>query len=128
MVKVMDERKQQIDFFFDQYRDRFNKALEEDISDIELTAELFSDCFIGVNPLGVNCGKNDEQFRDAMREGYAFYKNIGITSMEIISREITFLDDFHTMIKVRWKSNFIKKDGSKGGIEFEKYLFYPNKE
>jgi hypothetical protein len=58
-----------------------------------------------------------------MREGYAFYKNIGITSMEIISRGITFLDDFHTMIKIHWKSNFIKKDGSKGEIEFENIYF-----
>lgn len=119
----MDERKQQIGSFFDQYRDRFNRALTGDAPDIELTAELYSDCFIGANPLGVNCGNNDKTFRDAMREGYNFYKNIGITSMEIISKEITFLDDFHTMIKVRWNSNFTKKDGSKGGIEFENIYF-----
>jgi hypothetical protein len=52
-----------------------------------------------------------------------FYKNIGITSMDIVSKKITLLDDFHTMVKVRWKSNFLKRDGLKSSIEFENIYF-----
>lgn len=125
---IIEDRKQQMDSFFKQYADRFNKTLQGDISDVELTTDLYSDCLIAVNPLGVNCAKNDEQLRDAMVKGYAFYKDIGITSMEIVSKEITLLDDFHTMIKVCWRSNFVKKDGSKGSIEFENIYFTQTRE
>jgi hypothetical protein len=58
-----------------------------------------------------------------MQKGYAFYKNIGITSMDIVSKKITLLDDFHIMVKVRWKSNFLKRDGLKSSIEFENIYF-----
>jgi hypothetical protein len=71
----------------------------------------------------VNCGCNDEAFRDAMLKGYAFYKNIGITSMNIVSKKITVLDDFHSMARIHWQSNYIKKDGLKGNIEFENIYF-----
>jgi len=114
----MDDRKQ-IDDFFNRYRDIFNKAIQTDAPDMERTAELYAECFIGANPLGVQCGRNDDQLQDSMRKGYAFYRDIGITFMEIVSREITVLDDFHTMMKIRWKSHFTRKDSSKGSIEFE---------
>jgi hypothetical protein len=115
----MDNKEQQVDAFFNHYSDVFNKAIKGDIPDIERTAELFSTCFIAANPSGVNCGQNNEKFRDAMQKGYAIYKNIGITSMDIVSKKITPLDDFHTMVKVRWKSSFLKRDGLKSSIEFE---------
>ena len=48
--------------------------------------------------------------------------------MEIISKQITLLDDFHAMVKVYWKSNFIKKDGSNGSIEFANIYFTQTRE
>jgi len=116
-------KKQQADDFFDHYCDVFNKAMKEDMPDIERTAALFSACFIAADPSGVHCGQNDETFRDAMQKGYAFYKEIGITSMDIVSKKITILDDLHTMVKVFWRSNFLKKDGVRGIIEFENIYF-----
>ncbi|HMI78025.1 MAG TPA: hypothetical protein VK484_04490 [Ferruginibacter sp.] len=124
----MDNKEQQIDNFFNHYSDVFNKAIKGNIPDIERTAELFSACFIAANPSGVNCGQNNETFRDAMQKGYAFYKNIGITSMEIVSKEITYLDKFHAMVKVRWKSSFTRKDNSTGAIEFENIYFIQTSE
>jgi hypothetical protein len=119
----MDNMEQQMDNFFNRYSDVFNNALRRDIPDIEQTAELFSNCFVGANPLGVNCSQNNETFRDYMQKGYAFYKKIGITSMNIVSKKITVLDEFHTMVKVRWKSGFLNRDGQKGSIEFENIYF-----
>jgi hypothetical protein len=58
-----------------------------------------------------------------MQKGYAFYKSIGMISTDIVTKEIMLLDDFHTMVKVRWKSNFIKKDGLNKAIEFENIYF-----
>ena len=119
----MKNTEQKIDAFFNHYGEVFNKAVTDSIPDIEPTAELFSTSFIAANPSGVNCGQNNETFRDAMQRGYAFYRNIGITSMEIVTKNITLLDDLHVMTKIRWKSNFIKKDGQRSSIEFENIYF-----
>lgn len=119
----MNNKEQQLDDFFNHYCEVFNKAIKKDIPEIEQTAELFSTCFIAANPSGVNCGQNNETFRDAMQKGYVFYRDIGITSMDIVSKKITVLDNFHTMVKVHWKSNFHKRDGVKGSIEFENIYF-----
>lgn len=124
----MNNRKQQVDDFFNQYRDIFNNAISVDAHDIEQTAGLYSDCFIGANPLGVQCGRNDKELRDFLLKGYIFYKKIGTTSMDIVSKEIVILDEFHTMTKVLWKSNFIKPDNSKASIEFENIYFTQTKE
>jgi hypothetical protein len=121
-------KKQQIDNFFNHYCDVFNNAIKGDSPDMERTAELFSACFIAANPAGINCGQNNETFRDAMQKGYEFYKRIGITSMDIVSKEITLLDEFHTMVKVYWKSNFLKRDGQRGSIEFENIYFTQTKD
>ena len=97
----MNNREQQIDDFFKYYCDVFNNGIKGDIPEIERTAELFSTCFVAADPSGINCGQNNETFRDAMDKGYAFYRNIGITSMDIVSKTITPLDNFHTITKVR---------------------------
>ena len=115
----MDNNHQQIESFFNRYADAFNQAINGERSDVEETASFFADSIIAVNPDGFNCGKNDEQLRKMILQGYAFYRNIGIISMEIISKQITALDDYHTLTKVHWKSRFIKKDNTKVNIEFD---------
>lgn len=105
----------------------FNKAIKGESSDVEETARSFADCIIAADPDGVHCGKNDEQFRTMIPKGYDFYKSIGIISMEIISKEITMLDNYHTMTKVHWKSGFVKKDNSNGSIEFDVIYFLQTK-
>jgi hypothetical protein len=119
----MGNREQQIADFFHHYCEVFNRALSGKGQDTEHIAELFSTCFIAANPSGVNCGQNNETFLDAMQKGYAFYRSIGMASMDIVSREITLLDDLHTMVRVRWRSTFLKGDGLKTTIEFENIYF-----
>lgn len=124
----MGERKQLIETFFGHYAENFNAALHTSTPDIGKTVSSFADCFIGSGPAGINCGKNDDQFRKVISEGYAFYKNIGITSMDIISKEITLLDDFHATVKIYWRSGFTRKDKSKGEIDFSVIYFVRDKE
>lgn len=119
----MDARKEQLRNFFNEYAKQFNRALRESTADVEATARSFSRCFIGASPAGVACGNNDEEFRTVMAQGYAFYKNIGITAMAIVRTESTLLNELHSMTKVKWKSSFVRKDGSGGAIEFENYYF-----
>ncbi len=109
----------QIEAFFYRYAAMFNEALRGGQPDVEGTAACFSDQFIEAGPQGVQCGKNDEQFREMIPQGYAFYKGIGVLSMDILEMEITLLDLRHAMTKVHWKSGFVRKDSSTGAIEFD---------
>lgn len=115
----MDNRKQQVNDFFDRYAARFNHALKGETTDIDGTIKSFAECFIEASPAGINCGKNDNTFRTTLPKGYDFYKKIGIVSMDIISKEIVLLDEYHVMTKIHWRSNFIKKDQPKGSIVFD---------
>ncbi len=94
--------------FFKDYEKRFNATLQGNKAGINTTAESFTDYFIESSPLGVICGKNDSKFKERMLKGYEFYKKIGITSINILSTEITALDDYHTMAKIYWKTNYEK--------------------
>jgi hypothetical protein len=108
-----------IEEFFKQYVGRFNKSLYEEDADVDGTARSFADYFIEANPIGVNCGQNDKHFRAVIPQGYAFYKGIGITSMEIVSQKITQLDSCHAMDRIVWRSGFTRKDGTTGTLDFE---------
>ena len=105
----MDNRKTELEIFFNHYADRFNQCLKEGVVDAEETAASFADCFVEASPIGITCGKNDENFRKMIPQGYEFYKSIGITSMDINAKEITLLDEYHAMVKVKWTSRFTKK-------------------
>ncbi len=121
--RVMNKSIQQLETFFDEYAQRVNQALNDEPSDIDATVNSFANCFIESSPLGVICGKNDKDFRKNIAEGYVFYRSIGITSMDIVSKEITALDAYHNMTKIHWKTNFVRKDGSKGSIKFDVIYF-----
>lgn len=108
--------------FFDRYSDVFNASIHGE-PDIENTMSSFADCFIGANPHGVMCGKNDKEFREAMKGGYGFYKKIGITAMTIAGTDITPLDDYHAMAKIRWHCDYRLKDVTPGSVEFENIYF-----
>jgi len=124
----MDKRIQQLNDFFNLYAERFNNAIKGETPDIEGTVKSFSGYFIAANPLGVTCGNNNEDFKTAISQGYAFYKSIGVTSMDIVSLETTILNVFHEMTKIRRKCGYTKKDNSKGSIEFENFYFTQTKE
>lgn len=118
----MDSVDQKLKEFFREYEARFNKAMAGTI-ETEATANAFASCFIEANPFGVNCGKNDDQFRVMIPQGYDFYRSIGTKSMKIVSLEITSLDDYHSMAKVHWQAIYNKKDGSEESIEFDVIYF-----
>lgn len=115
----MEKREQLLNDFFSGYEQRFNRFLNGEPLEVESTALSFSACFIEASPLGVNCGQNDLQFRSMIPKGYEFYRGIGITAMDILSKDITLLDDFHAMVKIHWNSCFTRKDQVKGMIEFD---------
>jgi hypothetical protein len=118
----------EVEKFFNRYETRFNEALRGGEPDIDGTVDSFSSHFIEASPLGVMAGKNDEQFRDAIRQGWASYRQMGILSMEILSKQITILDDYHAMVKIHWNSNFVRKNNTPGEIDFDVFYLVQKKD
>lgn len=107
-----------IDDFFGRYASAMNNALFGEVYDQAMITGAFSDYVVGANPLGVAGSKNDENFRQTILKGIDFYRQIGITSMNILSRDITILDRCHAAVKVSWTSFYSNKKNS-GEIPFE---------
>lgn len=113
------EKDTQIEHFFDAYAARAQQALDGHDPDIEQVTAAFADCFVESGPVGVSCGKNDAQFREAIPKGYAYYRQAGITAMDIRAQHVELLDELHAMNRVQWNSAFRRKDGTAGSINFE---------
>jgi len=108
-----------IDQFFDAYAARFNDSLTRDQIDLDSTVNAFADCFIEASPAGVQCSKNDQQFKEAIPQGYALYKQTGMQAMVIEGKELTLLDEMHALVRVQWRSDHIRKDATSVSIPFE---------
>lgn len=119
----MSKKKKNVEDFFNDYELHFNNAMSGKQSDLEdQIRKSFADCFIESSPLGVNCGKNDDEFRKKIRQGFDFYKKIGSTGMNILSKDITVLDDLHAMAKIYWRYSY-SKDNKLGTIDFHIIYF-----
>lgn len=118
----MGDHIKKLDAFFTDYEKRFNESLQKEV-DVENTVKSFADCFIEASPRGVNCGKNNDEFRQQIPKGYEFYKSIGTQSMSIRSKNTTQLDELHYMTKVDWSAFYQKKDGEKVQIDFSVIYF-----
>lgn len=124
----MDSRISQIEYFFDAYAELFNNGIKGAEGITEATAACFSDSILAVNPAGINCGANDERFLEAIPQGYTFYRDIGIEKMSILTKAVTILDGFHALVKILWRSDYARKDGTKGNIGFENIYFIRDKD
>lgn len=121
-------REQTLIDFFNAYASRFNAAITGNSPDLDGFVNSFADFFVGASPLGVNGGKNDENFRAQLPKGFAFYKSVGTQSMEIVTIAITLLDDLHAMVKVHWRSRNERKDKTKVAMDFDVFYFLQEKD
>mgnify|MGYP003576478747 FL=1 len=111
----------EIENFFNRYENVVNEALSGGEPDIDETVNSFAPEFIAASPVGIMAGKNNRKFRKSITEGWEFYKKIGIRAMDILSTQITILDQFHAITKVHWNCSFVRKNKTKGEIAFENY-------
>jgi hypothetical protein len=120
----MADNQQKIERFFDDYAARMNGALGESPSvNLEEVAGQFADYFVEASPVGVTGGANGAEFRAMIPRGYEFYRKIGTQSMNITGRQITVLDDFHWMVKVHWKAEYLTRAEKRDTIEFDVIYF-----
>lgn len=112
-----------IERFFEAYAARFARAIADPPEvDVEAAANAFADCFVGANPQGVACGRNDDAFRAQIPQGYAFYRGIGIRSMTITTLAPSQLDERHWGVRVGWSAGY-DHGGRTGEFGFEVIYF-----
>ncbi len=103
---------------FERYERLFNQSLGGDV-DLDEVASLYASEFIGAAPAGVRTGKNDEQFKRVMAEGYAHYRAIGTKEMRIRAVRLSPIDEHHCVAHVAWTATYARKDQPDVAIDFD---------
>jgi hypothetical protein len=103
---------------FEKYERLFNQSLGGTMDWGEV-ATLYASEFIAASPIGVMTGKNDDQLKQAMTQGYAHYRAIGTKNMRIRNVRLSPMDDQHCVAHVAWTATYTRKDQSDLAIDFD---------
>lgn len=103
---------------FERYERFFNQSLAGDM-DMDEIASLYASDFIAASPAGVMTGKNDDQFKQVMAQGYAHYRAIGTKEMRIRSVGLSPMDDRHCVAHVAWTATYSRHDKADVTIDFD---------
>src|SRR5690606_23250418 len=108
--------------FFERYESFFNRSLRGDM-DMDEVASLYASEFIAASPAGVRAGKNDDQLKQMMPEGYARYRAMGTKAMRIRDIRIAPIDDRHCVAHVAWTATYARADRPDVTIDFDVHYF-----
>jgi hypothetical protein len=103
---------------FERYERFFNRSLGGKV-DMNEFASLYASEFIGASPAGVRTGKNDDQFKQAMAQGYDHYRAIGTKEMRIRNIHLSPIDEIHCVAHVSWTATYARKDRPDVAIDFD---------
>jgi hypothetical protein len=107
---------------FERYESFFNQSLGGDM-DMDEVASLYASEFIGAAPAGVMTGKNDNQFKQVMAQGYGHYRAIGTKEMRIRNVRLSPIDEHHCVAHVAWTATYARKDQPDVAIDFDVHYF-----
>src|SRR5690606_35381696 len=100
----------------------FNEALRGNMDMDEIATQYASD-FIAASPAGVMTGKNDEQLKQVMAQGYERYGAMGTKGMRIRDIRITSLDALHCVPHVAWTATYSREGRPDVAIDFDVHYF-----
>jgi hypothetical protein len=103
---------------FERYERLFSRSLAGDI-DMDEVASLYASSFIAASPKGVVTGKNDDQLKDVMAQGYAHYRSIGTKEMRIRDVLISPIDARHCVAHVAGTAVYARNEQPDVTIDFE---------
>ncbi|MFD4839136.1 nuclear transport factor 2 family protein [Achromobacter sp. NPDC058515] len=103
---------------FERYERFFNQSLHGVVNMDEM-ASLYASAFVAASPAGVMAGKNDDQLKQAMAQGYARYRAMGTKEMRIRDVRISPVDELHCMAHVAWTAVYARKDQPDTIIDFD---------
>lgn len=107
---------------FERYESVFNQSLRGDV-DMDEVAALYASEFIAASPAGVTTGKNDDELKQVMAQGYARYRTIGTKEMRIRNVRLSPIDDHHCVAHVAWTATYARKDQPDVTIDFDVHYF-----
>ncbi len=108
--------------FFERYETVFNRSLGGD-ADMDAVTTLYASEFIAASPAGVMAGKNDDQLKQAMAQGYARYREIGTKEMRLRDVRVSPLDDRHCVAHVAWTATYARTNQPDVTIDFDVHYF-----
>ncbi len=103
---------------FERYERSFKQSLGGN-NDMDEVASLYAREFIAASPAGVMTGKNDEQLKTVMAQGYAHYRAIGTKDMRIRSLRISPMDEHHCVTHVAWTAVYSRENRPDIAIDFD---------
>lgn len=107
---------------FERYESVFNQSLGGDM-DLDSVAALYASEFIAASPAGVTAGKNDDQLKQVMAQGYARYRAMGTKEMRIRDVRLSPLDDLHCVAHVAWTATYSRTDQPDVAVDFDVHYF-----
>lgn len=107
-----------VEKLLEHYERLFNQALGGE-ADLNEVASLYASEFIAASPAGVASGKNDDQLRQDMNQGYARYRAIGTKEMRIRTVAISPIDEHHCVAHVAWTATYARQDRADFEIDFD---------
>ncbi len=107
---------------FERYESFFKRSLSGDIDHDEI-ASLYASEFIAASPTGVTTGKNDDQLKQVMAQGYAHYRAIGTKDMRIRNVRLSPMDEHHCVAHVAWTATYARQDQADVAIDFDVHYF-----
>lgn len=108
--------------FFRRYESSFNQSLHGEL-DADRVAALYASAFIAASPAGVTTGKNDDQFKQAMAEGYERYRKMGTKEMRLRDVGISPIDEHHCVAHVAWTAIYARDNQMDLAIDFDVHYF-----
>lgn len=103
---------------FERYERFCNQSLNGNM-DMDEMVSLYASDFIAASPAGVMSGKNDNQLKQAMAQGYARYRAIGTKMMRILDVRLSQVDELHCVAHVTWTATYARKVGADTNIDFD---------
>lgn len=107
---------------FERYESLFNQALCGTTSMDEVVT-LYASEFIAGSPAGVTAGKNDDQLKQVMAQGYARYRAMGTKEMRIRNVRLSPIDEHHCVAHVAWTATYARKNQLDIAIDFDVHYF-----
>lgn len=108
-----------VERLFERYERLVNESLGGGTADIDEVASLYASEFIGASPSGVRTGKNDDQFKKVLAQGYAHYRAIGTKEMRIRDVRISSIYEDHCLAQVAWTATYAREHEPDKAIEFD---------
>lgn len=99
---------------------KFFAAFEEGVNTFnpDLVSSQFVASFMGADPNGVSCYRNDDSLRAAISQRRELFTQMGFRFAEILSVADTPIDEHYTMAKVHWRMIFEKVKGQPQEFKF----------